>query len=98
MIDNRVKGDWVFRRDQRIKRPVEELTGRASGEEMPVLSVDVQLLYKSGSPTGSPRPKDQDDFTNVLDFMTSAERDWLCRALDTVQAGHPWRAQLAERG
>jgi len=94
MIDNRVQDEWVFRRDERIHRPVKELTGRASTKRLPVLSVEVQLLYKSAST----RPKDQDDFTAVLPFLTAAERGWLAGALDTVQTDHPWRFYLAGCG
>jgi hypothetical protein len=94
MIDNRVQDEWVFRRDNRIHRPVPELTGRASRDGLPVLSAEVLLLYKSGSP----RRKDEDDFMTVIRFLTTAERGWLRGALKTVQADHPWRVYLAERG
>jgi len=94
MIDNRVQDEWVFRRDKRIHRPVGELTGRASREQLPVLSIEVQLLYKSGSP----RPKDQGDFMTVLPFLTSAECGWLGGVLERIQSDHPWRVDLAKHG
>jgi hypothetical protein len=90
MIDNRVGDHWVFRRDGRIRRPLDELTGRASRPWLPVLTVEVQLLYKSGSP----RPKDEVDFDTALPLLSSSERRWLERALDVVRPDHPWRARL----
>lgn len=90
MIDDRAEDEWIFRRDARIRRPVTELTGRASREGLRVLTIEVQLLYKSGTP----RPKDEQDFTAVLPLLTPAELGWLDGALSAIRPGHPWRARL----
>ena len=90
MIDDTSGGDWLFRRDHRIRRPVASLAGRASRPGMGVLSPDVQLLYKSRGM----RDKDVTDFEMVLPQLTAGERDWLRRTLTTVTPGHAWIDRL----
>jgi hypothetical protein len=77
MLDDTDGDDWVYRRDRRIRRPIGSLAGRASTPDMPVLSAEVQLLYKSRTP----RPKDESDLALALPLLTSGERAWLDQAL-----------------
>lgn len=49
MLDDAEGGDWLFRRDPRIRLPVERL-GRVSGTAFRISAPEVQLLYKAGSP------------------------------------------------
>ena len=83
---------WVFRRDERIGGPVNEL-GWHTSEGTPVLRPEVQLLYK-GRLEGR-RAKDDADFAAVLPHLTEAQRRWLGEAL-RLQFGdaHPWPARL----
>src|SRR4051794_4598563 len=86
-----VDGDeWVYRRDDRIRRPVAELTGPVSSRGRRVLAPEVQLLYKSKGL----RPKDEADFAAAHPALDSAQRSWLADALATVSPSHPWLAHL----
>lgn len=90
MIDDTDGDDWLFRRDSRVRRPIQSLTGRASTAELAVLSPEVQLLYKSKGL----REKDVADFRAVLPYLSAGERDWLRAALDMVSPRHPWISEL----
>jgi len=90
MIDDTDGDDWVFRRDARIRRPIAALSGRASTATLPVLSPDVQLLYKSKGL----REKDVADFEVIRPHLASRERDSLRAALETASPGHPWIERL----
>ena len=90
MIDDTDNDDWLFRRDNRVRRPIQSLTGRASTIGCPALSPEVQLLYKSKGL----RDKDVADFRAVLLHLTGGERRWLRTALETVSPGHPWISEL----
>ena len=90
MIDDTEGEDWLFRRDNSVRRPVQSLAGRASTVSMTVLSPDVQLLYKSKGL----RDKDIADFEAVRPYLTPDERTWLRTALNTVAPGHPWASDL----
>jgi len=86
-----VEGDeWVYRRDRRIRRPIDGLTGPASTAGRRVLAPEVQLLYKSKGL----RPKDHADLAEGLPALVAAQRAWLADALVTVSPARPWLAQL----
>jgi hypothetical protein len=78
--------DWLYRRDPRIRRPVADLSGPASTAGRSVIAPEVQLLYKSGRP----RPQDVADLHAVAGFLDTHRREWLRRALTTVDPGHGW--------
>lgn len=86
MIDDAEEGAWVYRRDQRIRRPVAELDGPASNSERRVLSPDVQLLYKSAEP----RAKDESDFHAAVEHLDPPQRRWLTKSLAVASPLHPW--------
>jgi len=90
MVDDVDGNEWLFRRDNRIRRPVTTLFGRASRPGLPVLAPEVQLLYKSGSL----REKDADDFDSTLPHMAVDERNWLRDALLATSPDHDWIARL----
>lgn len=90
MIDDVDGDDWLFRRDNRIRRPVTTLFGRASRPGLPVLAPEVQLLYKSGSL----REKDADDFDSALPHLALDERNWLRGALRATRPDHDWIGRL----
>ena len=94
MIDDTEGEDWLFRRDNGVRRPVESLAGRASTASMTVLSPDVQLLYKSKGL----RDKDIADFEAVRPYLSSDERTWLRTALNTVAPGQPLGLRPLRRG
>lgn len=74
---------WMFRRDDRIRRPVEQIiTINASG--IPIVRPEVQLLYMASSN----EPKNQHDFEVVHRHLPSADATWLADALDIVKRDH----------
>jgi hypothetical protein len=83
-------GDWVYRREERIRRPLSTITGDASTVAMPVLAPEIQLLYKSQRP----RAKDQRDFETVADHLSAEQREWLAQALRLTDPQHPWLGHL----
>ncbi|MCG7525587.1 amino acid transporter [Streptomyces sp. OfavH-34-F] len=90
MLDEVDGGDWVFRRDPRVRLPLARL-GRRSPEGIPYLAPEVQLLYKSRTR----RPKDERDFTEALPVLDDHARAWLAETLTLVEgADHPWAARL----
>ena len=91
MVNDLASGEWVYRRDPRITRPLATLTGRASTASMAVLAPDVQLLYKSTHL----RTKDDTDFVRVLPLLDADERRWLHDALCLSAPGHPWIGPLS---
>lgn len=90
MIDEADGDEWIYRRHPGIRRPVGSLAGRASVPGLPVLSPEIQLLYKSKAV----RPKDDADLRTVVGLLSSAERSWLRSALDLTSPGHPWLQAL----
>jgi len=90
MIDDTDGDDWLFRRDRRLRRPVQSLTGRASTPDLAVLSPEVQLRYKSKGM----REKDVADFHTIRAHLSEGERGWLRDALERVSPQHPWISEL----
>lgn len=87
MLDESDNGDWVSRRDPRIRRPLSGI-GKTSSDGIPYLTPEIQLFYKARNR----RPKDETDFTAVLPHLTQAQRQWLSTALTrTYGSQHPWR-------
>jgi hypothetical protein len=82
------KEEWVFRRDQRIRRPL--VTAFLSGH-VPHLAPEIVLLYKAKTPSS----KDDADFRTVLPHLGDEQRSWLRRALDMSNTGHRWAGILA---
>jgi hypothetical protein len=90
MVNEAESGDWIYRRDHRIRRPLETVSGRASTETMPVLAPEITLLYKSTDL----RLKDRADFRRVVAYLEEGEKAWLRTALEATSPTHPWIAQL----
>jgi hypothetical protein len=80
--------DWIFRRDERVQRPIDELTTTRSG--VPIVVPAVQLLYMAKSTD----PKNQHDFDVARPTLDDASVEWLRAALAIAHPGHPWRARL----
>lgn len=94
MLDESDGGEWVARRDARIRRPIEAL-GVTSASGITYLAPEVQLFYKAKRR----RPKDEVDFTAMLPVLTTDQRRWLVDAITLVHGPHPWTARLrSDRG
>lgn len=90
MLDGSHSGDWVSRRDQRIRRPIAGL-GSVTAGGIPYLAPEVQLFYKAANP----RPKDEIDFATALPMLNEAQRQWLADALRLVYGtGNAWYLRL----
>ena len=90
MVADAEGGDWVFRRNPRVRRPIAELTRRTQ-TGWPYLALEVQVLYKA---TANPRAKDEHDFALAGPLLDGAGRAWLAAALALHAPDHPWRARL----
>ena len=90
MIDETDGGDWLYRRDRRIRRPLASLSGPTSSPACQVLAPEIQLLYKSKGL----RPKDESDFAAVLPELDEPRRAWLRDALRLTSPDHPWLGAL----
>lgn len=90
MLDDMEGDDWVFRRDPRIRLPLDRL-GKVSGDGVPYVVPQVQLLYKSKSR----RPKDEQDFEAALPVLGADQRSWLTETITLAEgADHPWAVRL----
>jgi GNAT superfamily N-acetyltransferase len=84
---------WVFKRDDRIRRPMGQAVARTR-DGIPYLRPEAVLLYKAHLRGGVARPQDEADFAAVSPHLADDEREWLAAALDTVYPNHPWRDAL----
>lgn len=90
MLFDTEKNDWIFKRDERIRKNLSSITLRTADGVL-FLAPEVQLLYKSKSL----REKDQLDFNNALSVMDEVQKNWLKEALIQVYGGsHGWIARL----
>jgi hypothetical protein len=89
LLNERAGGEWVFRRDPRVRCPADRVVLR-SASGLPVLCPAVVLLYKAKQP----RPADELDFAAVHGELGRARRGWLREALEVAHSGHSWSARL----
>ncbi|HEU5424539.1 MAG TPA: hypothetical protein VFU72_13420 [Nitrolancea sp.] len=82
-------GEWRFRPDQTIRRPVEECYD-VSPFGIPALAPEIQLLYKCRRHG----PKDEHDFRVVLPHLDASRRAWLSDALRRFRPDDPWLREL----
>lgn len=89
MIQEADSESWLYRRDARVRGPIEDLAMLVDG--VPCLRMDLQLLFKSKAV----RPKDDHDFRELAPLLAGAERDNLARWLRLIHpGGHPWATAL----
>ena len=81
-------GDWVYRRNERIKRPIQEIGGVRDG--VPFLRPEIVLLYKSTEDS----PKNAADFAAAIPSLDANARDWLAEALVVCDPRHRWLSEL----
>jgi hypothetical protein len=75
---------WVFRRDSRVRRPIELVIRTTDG--VPHLSPEIVLLYKAKQ-RGE---KDEADLASVLPLLGAEPRRWLVSAIELAHGRHPW--------
>jgi hypothetical protein len=90
LLLNKTKGDeWVFKRDDRIRKPVSEL-GSVTDSGIPYLNPEVVLLFKAKNN----RDKDQHDFTSARPHLSTTATSWLKESLQMVHPEHAWLNEL----
>jgi len=81
-------GDWVYRRNRAIRRPIEDI-GLVDADGTPFLKPELQLLFKGGGT--SYRKTDLADLESVLPHLDARSRAWLLDSLRTeFPGGHDW--------
>jgi GNAT superfamily N-acetyltransferase len=80
---------WIFRRDDRIRRPLARAVDRTR-DGLPYLRPESVLLYKAAAR----RPKDEADFAAVAPDLDTGSARWLAEALAIAYPGDPWIAAL----
>ncbi len=90
MIQEMGETEWLYRRDDTIRGPLEEFFEVYGG--LPCVRIEVQLLYKSKGM----RSKDEDDFMRCLPLLDETRSRCLCRYLELAYPqGHSWLGRLA---
>lgn len=85
MLESGDGGTWVYRRDDRVRRPYRQMVAFTS-EGLPYLRPEGVLLYKARYA----RPKDEADLAVALPEMNRAARGRLADALALAHPDHPW--------
>jgi hypothetical protein len=81
---------FVFRRDLRIKAPIDRSFVR-SNSGIRVLAPEIALLYKSKRPR---KPKDEQDFSIMVGALDGERRQWLIESISAIDPEHEWLAVL----
>lgn len=84
LLNEERDGDWVFRRNEAVKRPIEEISDERNG--VPFLRPEIVLLYKSSERL----PKNDTDFAAVRPRLSREASLWLRAALERCDGRHPW--------
>jgi hypothetical protein len=85
LLNECADGEWRFRRDMRVRRPLAEI-GIATDGGLPALAPEIVLLYKAANP----QLKDENDLAAVQPALDDRQSEWLNSALELVHPGHPW--------
>ena len=82
---------WVFRRDPRVRLPLERAIA-TTPEAIPYLRPEIVLLFKAKAPSA----KDEADRAAALPQVDQPARVWLREALQLVHPSHEWLAALQD--
>lgn len=88
LLNEAADDEWVFGRDQRIRRPLANIGDKRDG--IPYLRPEIVLLYKATEPS----PKNEADFAAAAPELSNAAMDWLAAALQIIRPNHPWIERL----
>jgi 2-polyprenyl-3-methyl-5-hydroxy-6-metoxy-1,4-benzoquinol methylase/GNAT superfamily N-acetyltransferase len=90
MLFDTENNDWIYKRNEQIRRSLSTVSMKTENG-LPFLAPEIQLLYKSKSIRG----KDQQDFENVLSYLSKDQLAWLKQSfIETYKDDHQWIAQL----
>lgn len=88
LLNEERAGYWVYRRNERVKRPLEEIGDMR--HDVPFLRPEIVLLYKSTEDS----PKNASDFDVTVPSLDADARSWLAEALTVCDGHHRWLAKL----
>ncbi|HLC49708.1 MAG TPA: hypothetical protein VJI96_04980 [Candidatus Andersenbacteria bacterium] len=88
LLNNSNETHWLYRRDDSISYPKEQLIQYR--DTIPYWPPEISLLYK----TKETRPKDDQDFENVIGHLLSESKQWLKNAIKKAQPEHRWVSRL----
>lgn len=89
LLDEVLGDTWVYRRDPRITRPMND-TVMYTDQGVPYLAPEIQLLYKSKNT----RERDRMAFRHVRPHLDASAGSWLAHALELTAPSHEWAALL----
>jgi hypothetical protein len=89
LIEEREGERWAYRRNPRIGAHSRDI-GRLTGEGIPYIRPDIQLLYKSKASRGV----DESDLLAVLPRLDAAQRATLSAWISATDPTHRWLARL----
>jgi len=84
--------EWVYRRDSRVRLPIERVILRRAG--LPCVNPAVQLLWKAKRTAA----KDEHDFGTVAPLLGREDRRWLAGAISLCHPESTWPARLTALG
>lgn len=92
LVEDAEGDEWIFRREPAIRRPL-ELYGAVSGDGLPYVRPEVQLLYKSRRHPERPTLNDE-DLDRALPDLEPEDRAWLREAVRTLDPNHEWLQRI----
>lgn len=86
---------WFYRREPKVRGLLHTL-GKRTGEGIPYLSPEIQLLYKAKR--SKTIEKDQHDFETVLPLLSAEACEWLIKSLSMeFPEGHEWIVRINKK-
>jgi hypothetical protein len=92
----------ILNRELRLTVALNDVVREASWG-LPAVAPEIVLFFKTGgdmtarqagAQPATTRPRDDQDFFEVLPTLSGAQRAWLREALGTARCGHPWLTRL----
>ena len=94
MFQESLGDNWLYRRNKAIGRKIDDI-GFETGDGIPYLRPEIQLLFKAGGT--SFRKKDVDDLYTILPELPDEDKDWLKKSLQTeFPEGHDWIQRIEQ--
>lgn len=84
--------DWVFKRDDRVTRPLSDIS-YVTPDGIPYLRPEIVLLHKAGRMA----ERDLSDYAEIEPSLDPTARAWLRDALLVAHPEHPWLSSASQR-
>lgn len=89
LLNERNESEWIYRRDARIRYPLNKFSLRID-DVLKILSPEIVLLYKSKDV----KEKDDLDFESVLEKLKKERKEWLRASIKLSDENHKWLEKL----